>query len=293
MSEMKEYIQRLIGAGKTKEALEILAKDHSEAILLSGNYVRAERDYNQGMLDFSDWSRVIARTNNAILELSKNLSGPAPAEANIQSSEPQSMAPPPKSNRLADDPFSSSSAKKKTVFISYNHADQAVATELHDLLEKNGCDALLDKYDIVGGQSIMAFIQDCIKKADIVVSIVSAKSLESGWVGEESVASMYAVWLADKKFIPLRLDSVVFDSKFQISTLRRLNDKISELDRDIKEIQELGSDARNLEEDRKRLFDLKTGFGAILQRFTSVLMIDVQTAGVSGASEAILKAVMA
>jgi TIR domain/Effector-associated domain 11 len=287
MSEMKEYIQQLIGAGKTKEALEILAKNHSEAIVLSGNYVRAERDYNQGILDFSEWSRVVARTNNALLELSKNLSGPAPAEGYIQ----PAYNPPPMSERLTADPFSASSAKKKTVFISYNHADQAVAMEVHDLLEQNGCDALLDKYDMVGGQSIMTFIQNCIKKADIVVSIVSAKSLESGWVGEESVASMYAVWLADKKFIPLRLDSVVFDSKFQISTLRRLNDKISELDRDIKEIQELGSDARNLEEDRKRLFDLKTGFGAILQRFTSVLIIDLQTAGVSGASEAILKAV--
>ena len=92
---------------------------------------------------------------------------------------------------------------------------------------------LLDLDDLAAGRSILEFIQESIKKCDAVVSIVSGKSLQSGWVSQESVASMYAVWMADKKFIPVRLDDMVFDSKFQIMALKTISAKIQELDSDI------------------------------------------------------------
>ncbi|MBK8192636.1 MAG: toll/interleukin-1 receptor domain-containing protein [Lewinellaceae bacterium] len=150
-----------------------------------------------------------------------------------------------------------------------------MARKVNDFLKNNNIDVLLDEEDMQAGTSIMQFIQDCIKKADAVVSIVSSKSLQSGWVGQESAASLYAVWLADKKFIPVSLDTVAFDSKFQITALKGIQAKIAEMDNDISEIRQLGSDARDLEDDRKRLFDLQKEFSSIIQRLKSVLMLDI------------------
>ena len=121
----------------------------------------------------------------------------------------------------------------------------------------------------------MEFIQDSIKKADVVVSIVSSKSLQSGWVGQESVASMYAVWLADKKFIPVKLDNVAFDIDFQIAATESLTQKIKDLKTKIGRLEELEGDARGPREDLARMTELKSNLGKIIQRFTSVLMLDI------------------
>jgi hypothetical protein len=121
----------------------------------------------------------------------------------------------------------------------------------------------------------MQFIQNSIKAADAVVSIVSSKSLASGWVGQESVASMYAVWLAEKRFLPVKLDSVAFDIDFQITAQEMLHNKIQELDTKIEKLRQLGGDPRAFNDDRDRLFELRNNLGQIIQRLKSVLMLDI------------------
>ncbi len=134
---------------------------------------------------------------------------------------------------------------------------------------------ILDQNDMKAGKSIMEFIQESIKEADAVVSIVSSKSLQSGWVGQESVASMYAVWLADKKFIPVKLDNVAFDIDFQITATENLTQKMQDLKTKIEKLESLGGDARGPRDDLARMAELKNSFGKIIQRFTSVLMLDI------------------
>ena len=150
---------------------------------------------------------------------------------------------------------------------------------------------ILDEDDLAAGRSILEFIQASIKQCDAVVSVVSAKSLQSGWVGQESVASMYAIWMADKKFIPVRLDDVVFDSKFQIAALKSISAKIMELDKDIQEIRSLGSDARDLEDDRKRLFDLQKEFSTILLKLKTVSMTMIQGDAFEGGMNRVVLAI--
>jgi hypothetical protein len=121
----------------------------------------------------------------------------------------------------------------------------------------------------------MEFIQNSIKQCDAVLSIVSGKSLASGWVGEESIASMYAIWLADKKFIPVRLDGVVFDVNFQIAAQKSIQEKIKELDNQIAELKDLGGDPSAAEDDRSRLNQLKNNLGQIIQRLKGLLILDI------------------
>lgn len=256
---MKDQIQQLISSGQTEEALQLLVKSAPDAILLQARYNQGKKQYNMGLIEFSEWSRIQAQINYAALELAGSLKNNASA----------STAQPNTGNNIA--------STSKKVFISYNHKDNEVARSVRTFLENKGFDAILDEDDLAAGRSILDFIQASIKQCDAVVSIVSEKSLQSGWVGLESVASMYAVWMADKKFIPVRLDNVVFDIDFQIAATEGLNMKIDELRNKINKLEALDSNvtAPGAREDLARMIELKNNLGKIMQRFNSVLTLDI------------------
>lgn len=264
---MREEIQQLIAEGRTEDALALLVKHNSDAVLLQARYNQAKKQQNMGMIDFGEWSRVQSQVNYAALEMAGQVKPGGGGGSATSTTTPSSNTTNP-----SNAPTSNSG---KRVFISYNHGDSEVARQVCTYLEKTGLDVILDQDDMSAGRSIMEFIQDSIKRADAVVSIVSAKSLASGWVGQESVASMYAVWLADKKFIPVRLDSVAFDIDFQITATETLTQKMKDLNAKIKKLEALDGDARGPREDLARMKELKTNFGKIIQRFTSVLMLDI------------------
>lgn len=259
---MLEQIQQLIADGSTEEALALLAQQSSDALLLQARYNAGKKQYNMGLIEFSEWQRTQAQINYAALELAKSVgktSGGSQAAGGGGTNNPQ--------------PQANSSTKK--AFISYNHGDAETALKVKGFLDANTVDVIIDSEDMPAGMSIMEFIQASIKNCDAVVSIVSSKSLQSGWVGQESVASMYAVWLADKKFIPVKLDNVAFDIDFQITAQETINKNIDELDAKIEKLRKLGGDPRAFDDDRNRLFELKNNLGQIIQRLKSVLMVDV------------------
>jgi len=259
---MKEQIQELISLGKTEEALELLEQLTTDAVLLQSRYNGAKRQYSMGMIDFSEWSRTQAQINYAALEMMNSVKGPS-------GNTPSGGNTPASGNIL---PVTGATKK---VFISYNWDDKSAAREVKKFLEQEGCDVIIDEEDMAAGDLIMKFIQESIKNCEAVVSIVSGKSLQSGWVGGESIAAMYAVWLADKKFIPLKLDNVVFDIDFQIAAQETLNTKIKELKTKIKKLESLGGNDSAFRDDLGRMIDLKNNLGKIIQRFKSVLMLDI------------------
>lgn len=262
---MREQLQQLIAEGRTEEALALLVQHNSDAVLLQARYNQAKKQQNMGLIDFGEWSRVQAQVNYAALEMAGQVragGGSVPSSTSTGTPHQPTSAPVAPS---AD----------RRIFISYNHENSDVARRVCTYLEKEGLDVILDQDDMAAGRSIMEFIQDSIKRADAVISIVSSRSLQSGWVGQESVASMYAVWLADKKFIPVSLDSVAFDIDFQITATENLTNKIKEFKSKIKKLEDLGGDARGPRDDLNRMVELKNNFGKIIQRLTSVLMLSI------------------
>ncbi len=274
---MKEQILQLIGDGRTEDALALLAQATSEAILLQSRYSAGKKQYNMGLIEFSEWQRTQAQINYAALELANSLKENAPGAANTNTAG--STGNPGQSGKTAT---------QRTVFISYNHGDAEVARQVRTFLDGNQVDVIIDEDDMPAGKSIMEFIQESIKKCDAVLSIVSSKSLESGWVGQESVASMYAVWLADKIFIPVKLDNVAFDIDFQIMAQENLQKKIEDLDTKIGKLRQLGGDPRAFDDDRNRLFELKNNLGQIIQRLKSVLMLDITAANFDASMRKVL-----
>ena len=250
---MKDTIQKFISLGDTEKALELLATRFPEdAAMLQAQFNNGKKEFNLNLLDYTDWQRIQSKVNYAALELAGKANTSDDQEA------PKRSTP---------------AAATHKVFISYSQQEKSAALEVKKFLENEGCAVIIDAEDMGAGNSIMAFIQNSIKTCDVVISMVSSHSLQSDWVGGESVAAMYAVWLADKKFIPLRLDNVAFDIDFQIAAQETLNNNIKALKAKIKKLEGLGGDARAFQDDLNRMNELKNNMGIILQRLKSVLML--------------------
>ena len=58
---MLEQIQQLIADGSTEEALALLAQQSSDALLLQARYNAGKKQYNMGLIEFSEWQRTQAQ----------------------------------------------------------------------------------------------------------------------------------------------------------------------------------------------------------------------------------------
>jgi len=259
--DTKVLIQDLISAGKTEEALDLLGQITTDAVLLQSRYNGTKRQYNMGIIDFSEWSRTQAQINFSILEMVKgsNSANPAPAPA-----------------RTAAQIVTNEGEKVMSkVFVSYSWDDKPVVKMVKAYLEEHGCKVTIDDDHLDAGDSIAGFIQDSIRDNHFILSIVSKNSLSSGWVGRESTASFFAEWLANKQFIPARLDNAFNDPRFFVSTLRSIEEKITDLDGLITETQLMRADTGPLDMDRKKLLDLKSKLPDILTRLKSVNTVPI------------------
>ena len=261
---MREQIQQLIAEGRTEEALELLEKTTQDAVLLKARYNNGKKQYNMGLIDFSEWNRVQNQVNYAALELAGS------------GGSPVLTAMPGQPDTVSSGSAGKAAAKQRKAFISYSHKDGETALNVSKFLENNAVEVIIDEEDLPAGKSIMEFIQESIRDSDAVITIVSAHSLQSGWVGQESVAVMYAIWLADnKKFIPVRLDNVAFDIDFQITATEGINQKIEEMEAKIAKLKALGGSPVAFNDDLSRLFDLKNNLSKIIQRLNAVNTLDI------------------
>lgn len=247
LNGMKQQIRALIGEGKTKEALELLmGAKPDEATLLLARFHRANQQYRDGLIDFREHGLEIARINAAAVEAA-----------------PENLV------------TTSAQLARLKVFISYSHSDVEVARRVRDFLRLHGMQTILDEDDMAAGMNIMDFIQESVRACDAVVAIVSRRSLKSGWVAQESMAALYAIWLADKKFIPVRLDNAAFDIDFQLEAQQALQESLRALDAKIVQLRQLGGDTRAFDDDRERLLELKNNLGKIIQQLKSTLVLDI------------------
>ena len=275
---MKAVIQQLIAEGRTDEALQKLADLHNDGILLLSRYNAGKKQYNNGLIDFNDWSRAQAQINYAALELLKSLpnDGPAPA-----TNDPAPVA----TNN------SNAANNRKKVFISYNHKDKDACDKVKAFLENAGFEVNIDREKMEAGQSIADFIKSNIKSNGYIVSLVSENSLKSGWVAMESTASLFAEWIADKHFIPVALDSNWSSSEFFIEALTYINDSVKQKKADIKKAEKLGARAPQLESQIERLLDLRDNLGKILEKLQSVLTVSIADGGFDSGMQQVVKVI--
>lgn len=119
--------------------------------------------------------------------------------------------------------------KRGSIFLSYSHRDNLVASQIKLALGAAGYQVQGDESEIKGGQEWASVIEESIKKADLIVSIISHSANESSWVRRELV---YADNL-QKPIVPIKVDDspiplMIIDRQY-ISAEANFEDGLQEL----------------------------------------------------------------
>jgi len=262
-------IRFLISKNKTKEAInqliEITKKDNdlkSRITMLSGQFNRVKSDENMQIITYQQAIQQYAIINNSLLGILTEIDEsqlPLPNIPNPINNDRQNVA-----------------TEKPNVFISYNHNDKEIANNLRDKLRLEGIDVTIDSEAMLVGQDIKLFIEDCIKKTNVTLSLISRKSLMSAWVAMETINTHYHQQTSNKKFIPCYIEDVFFDNRFRLEATKEIRLKIKEITDLIKEYIEMNMDPVDLNGELNRLHKLDNNLGEILNSLRSKLCIDIQ-----------------
>lgn len=267
---MKAEIQALVAAGRTEEALDMLAATaNNDAVLLKSRFASGKKQFNMGLMDFGEWQRIQNQVNFALLELVKDGVPSAPPQPPTQ---PATVSETPK----ADKPAKPKKEKPK-VFISYNHADWEMMQLVRQFLEKKKIEVIVDVQHMAPGEDIQTFIDKSLRDVKFILSIISEDSLRSGWVNIEFGSAQVLKKLTDKVWIPVRIDDACFDNKFFFEANEAFDKKINEQNEFVRKALDSNLDIAPFTAELKRLRDAKNDFGNTIATLKASLVIDIST----------------
>jgi len=159
-----------------------------------------------------------------------------------------------------------------SVFISYNHKDEAFVQKLSNELIKKNVPVWLDKMQMRLGDSITDSVQNAMEKASFVCMVLSKNSLQSKWVKREIEASLVRE-LEDEKLSILPL--VIDDSELPLFLRDKLYaDFRKDFDSGVKMILEAVADRYNLFANRITNNGKTTSFGTDLVVYQNQIEIN-------------------
>jgi hypothetical protein len=164
----------------------------------------------------------------------------------------------------------------RTIFISYNHKDQACALKIRDKLIEKGWEVMIDVERMQTGENIDQFIINCIQKSDVTLSLISANSLLSAWVTVETMATTLDEKLRNRKFIPCYIDNEFFNRRFiDDKALIIIKENLQEIGDIIEKRIKENIGIEDLENERSRYLQLQNNLPSIIGRFRSMLCINL------------------
>jgi hypothetical protein len=169
------------------------------------------------------------------------------------------------------------SSKAASVFLSYNHGDAKTAAAIRTALEAKGITVRIDAKDMGPGEQIRDFILKSVGSTAATVCIVSRRSLLSGWVALESLLALTVADLWGKRrFIACYVDDDFLDLAFSVKATDIIDRKIGEIDKLIAKHRAKRIDTTELNDEKSRLFRLRSGLGDVLARLRGGLCLDVR-----------------
>jgi hypothetical protein len=267
-----EQVRGFISSGRLDKAFDVLIpalqnKDnelYNRFLLLQGTLKKAKRDSNIGVLTNQEFLQINSKIGSDVFELLDEVSTLIPAEtkeAPVEKNIPEQKA----ANNSA-----------KTVFISYNHNDSAVADKLKEELRKASIEVFIDKEKMLAGEDIKTFIEKCVKDSNITLSVVSKKSLMSAWVAMESVNSFFHEKTSEKKFIACFIDDSFFSRGFTDEALDIIDVEVADIQDTIKKRMDRGRGISDLENELKRYRNLQNNIDEIIRRLRESLCINIK-----------------
>jgi len=262
MPDLREQIQSLIANNQTEDALKLLAQANSDALLLQAQYNSGKKNFNLGLIEFSEWQRIQARVNYGALDMA----GRVTISPNNGVGNGQTAA-------SAEVPKEAAKEQPK-VFISYNQNDSMSMRAVKGALEAAGIKVFADIYEIEAGENIQAFIDKALQENTFILSLISRNSLVSGWVNIEINSAMLLNKFG-KKWLPAGLDDACFDSEFYFSTLESFDEKIGKLRFNVTRAINQQVDSRPFEKELARQIDTKADFGKVIAMLKETLVVDI------------------
>jgi len=177
-------------------------------------------------------------------------------------------------------------AGRKRVFISYNHEDAATARRLRDALAASGLDVTLDVDTMEPGERIQDFIERSIRDSDVVVSIVSTRSLLSPWVAVETINTFHRRKWEGKIFI----GALLSEEFFRPECTRVIDERLEAIEKLLPGYREKMIDPVDLNQEKSRLYDLRNNLGTILANLKGSLCLNLREEDFTATCKAIVKA---
>jgi len=163
----------------------------------------------------------------------------------------------------------------KKIFICYHQSSTKIAVQLKETLANNGALDILE-LNITNGEDVSSIIAEKVNEADVTLSIIANKPIESAWLALETVKVFYDKKSVSKNFIVLYLDSDFFDWRYQMEGAGKLVKRIKELDNDMSEGLNLEDDFLKLDKEKKRLISLRDNLDDILKNLKKSPIFDIR-----------------
>lgn len=267
---MEERIKELLNLGQIQEALDLLVKLDSSAILLASRFNNLRKTYSHGMIDFSEYSRGSAQISYAILESLNEI----------------------ERNKRAITTSSSPLSNAITIWIAHNRKDNRMANQVKAYLRHR------DIYDIKNltskdaGDRLKDFVANKAIKTQFLLILCSANSMSAGWTGLEQHLDILSNSLTQRNVIPLLLDDTVYQLDVVTRILYQIEEQLDKVEEDRpKEKYANHSLVNDIEYDRVSLSVLRNNLPKIVQRLRNASVVDISGEHFELGMEKVLKTI--
>lgn len=260
----KHDIIDLLIEGEVGQAIKSMraALPNDNTILnLAGQWNRLQKDITNNLISKDYATLTQNQILNSLLDIAKKMPDAAPATSGASSTVTTTNTP--------------SGGKQRTVFLSYNHKDKAVAGQVKSYLEGHGIKVTIDSEAMAAGEDIADFINKCIRESDVTLSLVSTNSLLSAWVGMETMNTLVGEKIAGKKFISVVVEGAFYDRKFVDTAFTTIEARMAELKELIMARLEKDRGIEDLQSERTRNKNLLNDLPEIVANLRARLNVDI------------------
>ena len=261
-----DKLRRLVAENKTDRVLQML-KDgivgypdmQNQLLTIAAQFADIRKKENIGLLDNSEAMKFYTKINFSVLEMINEIEQQQATGVNT------------------DKPLQTKNTEKKTVFISYNHHDSAIANKLKEKLSAKNIQVVIDSEGMQAGEDIKEFIEKSVRETGVTISLVSATSLLSAWVAMESINTFYHEKTdTKKKFIACFITDDFFKRNFTDEALDHIDGEVKEIQNLITARMEKNRSIRDLQNELTRMTELRNNMDEITRRLRESLCIDIR-----------------
>ncbi len=247
--------------GQAIKAMRAALPNDNTILNLAGQWNRLQKDITNNLISKDYATLTQNQILNSLLDIAKKMPDAAPATSGASSV-----------GAVANTP---SGGKQRTVFLSYNHKDKAVAGQVKSYLEGHGIKVTIDSEAMAAGEDIADFINKCIRESDVTLSLVSTNSLLSAWVGMETMNTLVGEKIAGKKFISVVVEGAFYDRKFVDTAFTTIEERMAELKELIMARLEKDRGIEDLQSERTRNKNLLNDLPEIVANLRARLNVDI------------------